>query len=48
MYIDTYGKKGTHTSSTIEMADFTKSYDVCVIDEVQLIGDTERGNTDVL
>ena len=33
----------THTASTIEMADFMKVYDVAVIDEVQMIGDTERG-----
>lgn len=34
---------GTHTSSTVEMVDLFKEYDVAVIDEAQLIGDTERG-----
>lgn len=33
----------THQSSTIEMLDVTKRYDVAVIDEAQLIGDSERG-----
>ena len=34
---------GTHTSSTVEMVDLYKEYDVAVIDEAQLIGDAERG-----
>lgn len=37
------GDSGTHLSSTIEMADFHKSYEVAVIDEVQLIGSQDRG-----
>lgn len=34
---------GTHTSSTVEMVDLYKEYEVAVIDEAQLIGDPERG-----
>ena len=37
------GNSGTHLSSTIEMADFNKTYEVAVIDEVQLIGSPDRG-----
>jgi len=33
----------THISSTIEMIDITKEYDVVVIDEIQMIGDEDRG-----
>ncbi|QFR48287.1 helicase [Sulfurimonas lithotrophica] len=33
----------THISSTIEMLNFEVDVDVCVIDEVQMIGDSERG-----
>jgi ATP-dependent RNA helicase SUPV3L1/SUV3 len=33
-----------HTSSTIEKADFSKKHDVVVIDEAQMIGDSQRGN----
>ena len=32
-----------HLSCTVEMCDFQNQYDVCVIDEAQLIGDTSRG-----
>ncbi|MGU8989186.1 helicase-related protein [Clostridium perfringens] len=32
-----------HMSMTIEKCDFSKRYDVCVIDECQMIGDTQRG-----
>ena len=32
-----------HVSSTVEKLDTTKLYDVCVIDECQMIGDPERG-----
>ncbi len=32
-----------HVSSTIEMADFESEVDVAIIDEVQMIGDRERG-----
>ncbi|KAL9658739.1 hypothetical protein ABK040_005894 [Willaertia magna] len=35
--------EATHTCSTTEMADISKEYDVAVIDEIQLITDTERG-----
>ena len=31
------------TSCTIETANLTKDYNVAVIDEVQMIGDKERG-----
>ncbi|MEA1956728.1 MAG: SUV3 C-terminal domain-containing protein [Campylobacterota bacterium] len=33
----------THISSTIEMLNFEVDVDVCVIDEVQMIGDSDRG-----
>ncbi len=33
----------THISSTIEMLSFETEADVCVIDEVQMIGDRDRG-----
>ncbi len=33
----------THVSSTIEMVNFEVDVDVCVIDEVQMIGDRDRG-----
>lgn len=33
----------THISSTIEMLNFDVEADVCVIDEVQMIGDRDRG-----
>ena len=33
----------THISSTIEMLNFEVEVDVCVIDEVQMIGDRDRG-----
>jgi len=33
----------THVSSTIEMLNFGVDVDVCVIDEVQMIGDRDRG-----
>ena len=31
-------------SSTVEMIDYSKEYDVAIIDEVQLINDTDRGH----
>lgn len=34
----------THTSSTIEMVNINKEYDVVVIDEIQMIADKERGD----
>lgn len=34
---------GTHVASTVEMANFTRRLEVAVIDEVQLLADTERG-----
>lgn len=40
---DIYPCGGTHTSSTIEMADLVGFYDVVVIDEAQLLGDFSRG-----
>lgn len=33
----------THSASTIEMANFNKKYKVAVIDEIQMIGDNQRG-----
>ena len=33
----------THRSSTVELADIEQDYDVCVIDEIQMIGDSFRG-----
>lgn len=33
----------THIACTIEMADINADYDVAVIDEIQMIGDPERG-----
>ncbi len=33
----------THIASTIEMLDFDADVDVCVIDEVQMLGDRDRG-----
>lgn len=35
--------EATHISSTIEMLNFDVDVDVCVIDEVQMIGDRDRG-----
>jgi len=35
--------EATHISSTIEMLNFEVDVDVCVIDEVQMIDDSERG-----
>lgn len=32
-------------SSTIEMADFDENYDIAVIDEAQLVADTDRGHS---
>lgn len=34
---------GTHTSSTLEMVNVNKDYDVAVIDEIQMIADSDRG-----
>lgn len=33
----------THTSCTIELANFSKRYDLCVIDEAQMLSDPARG-----
>ena len=33
------------TASTIEMADFDENYDIAVIDESQLVADTDRGHS---
>ena len=35
--------EATHISSTIEMLNFDVDVDVCVIDEVQMLGDRDRG-----
>ena len=34
----------THISCTVEMVNVNKVYDVAVIDEIQMIGDPERGS----
>lgn len=39
--IETEG--ATHYSSTIEMARLAENFDICVIDEIQMITDTQRG-----
>ncbi len=36
-------ENATHTSSTIEMARLTEEFDCCVIDEIQMINDSQRG-----
>jgi len=36
--------EATHVCSTVEMADLNKEYDVAVIDEIQFMGDSQRGN----
>lgn len=36
-------ESGTHISCTVEMADLRRTFDVAVIDEVQLLGDESRG-----
>ncbi len=33
-----------HSSCTVEKADITKNYEIAVIDEVQLVADTQRGD----
>ena len=33
----------THTSSTLEMVSMDREYDVVVIDEIQMISDSDRG-----
>ncbi|MBF0444123.1 MAG: hypothetical protein HQL68_00930 [Magnetococcales bacterium] len=33
----------THTACTIEMLSLHKKYDICVIDEAQMLGDSDRG-----
>lgn len=33
----------THSSSTVEMASLTQDYDVIVLDEIQMLADSERG-----
>ncbi|MEA1955879.1 MAG: SUV3 C-terminal domain-containing protein [Campylobacterota bacterium] len=38
-----FNEDATHISSTIEMLNFEVDVDVCVIDEVQMIGDADRG-----
>ena len=36
-------ENATHESLTVEKANFDKKYEVCVIDECQMIGDEQRG-----
>ena len=33
----------THTSCTVEKTDLKKEYDIAIIDEIQMIGDSQRG-----
>jgi len=40
---ETYIEEATHTACTIEMLDFDIRYDVCVIDEAQMLSNEERG-----
>lgn len=35
--------RATHTACTIETADLKQQYDVCIIDESQMLGDASRG-----
>jgi ATP-dependent RNA helicase SUPV3L1/SUV3 len=39
----TIGDFDTHTSSTIEMANYQEEYEVGIIDEIQMIADPQRG-----
>ncbi|AMD22565.1 HHL205Cp [Eremothecium sinecaudum] len=41
--LDSMGNKAGLTSGTIEMISLTTMYDVVVLDEIQMMGDTERG-----
>ncbi|KAI5855783.1 P-loop containing nucleoside triphosphate hydrolase protein [Tricharina praecox] len=41
--VRTVDENATVQSSTMEMVDLNKEVDVCVIDEIQMIGDLERG-----
>lgn len=36
--------EATHTCSTVEMCNIEKEYDTAVIDEIQFLGDLQRGN----
>ena len=36
-------ERSKHVSCTVEMADISRTYDVAVVDECQLLGDKERG-----
>lgn len=38
-----YIEGATHNTSTIEMCDFSKNWEVAVIDEIQMISDPQRG-----
>lgn len=38
-----YIEGATHNTSTIEMCDFSKTWEVAVIDEIQMISDPQRG-----
>lgn len=35
----------THVSCTVEMVNISKRYDIAVIDEIQMIGDEQRGHS---
>lgn len=40
-----FDEKNTHTSSTIEMVNLNKTYDVAIIDEIQFLANQERGSS---
>lgn len=42
--IDEFGKVSEISSGTIEMIPLSKKMDICIIDEIQMIADTTRGN----
>lgn len=42
--LDEYGNLSTLSSGTIEMIPLHKKMDICIIDEIQMIADTQRGS----
>ena len=43
VYVNEDFTPSSHSACTIEMANLTKEFDVAVIDEIQLISDSDRG-----
>lgn len=41
--LDAFGQKAPLSCSTVEMVDLNTEFEVAVIDEIQMIGDTQRG-----